>query len=82
MCDLCYISLVISIINLKNYFMEADFTTVINGKIYCNYCSKILKAGEECSCKSSQKAHERAKEKAKKAAIPKHNDLPPRRRWK
>ena len=56
-----------------------DLTTTINGVIYCNYCTKVLKEGEICDCKSSQKAIAKAKEKEKRANLPKHeHDRPPR----
>ena len=57
-----------------------DLTITVNGKIYCSYCTRELKPGEECGCGTSQRAIAKAKEKAKHANLPDHShDRPPRK---
>lgn len=55
-------------------------TTTVNGVTYCNFCCKELQNGEECDCAASQRAAEKAKKKAERAKLNKHNEKPPRRK--
>jgi len=65
--------------------MQLELTSVINGEIFCVYCAKKLTPGEECACKASQKARQKAARKAREAEhkSPDHKfDRPPRRQAK